>query len=104
MQLTGVQVAVLLLGITVFGVAGMLNGMASSQTTANSDRLVEIAWSYAEAIASDAASGGSVVASTFTLTDTRLGVVTVNVSSASSTVIVTASAQGITREAEAETQ
>ena len=103
MQLTGVQVAALILGITAFGVAGMMNGLASTQATANSNRLNEIALSYADAIASNVASGGSITASTFTVTDSRLGTVSVSVSSGTSTVNVTATAQGISREAQVET-
>ena len=104
MQLSGVQAAALLLALAVFGVLGTMNGVANTQAAANSDRLVEIALSYGESIASNVKSGGSVTADTFTLSDNRLGPVSVAVSQSGSFVVVKATAQGMTRQAQVGTQ
>lgn len=104
MQLTGVQAAALLLGIAVLGVLGTLNGLANTQTATNSNRLTEIAESYGEAIASNVKSGGSVSADSFSVSDSRLGPVSVTVSQSGTLVVVTATAQGTSRQVQVETQ
>ena len=104
MQLSGIQAAGLLLALMVFGVLGTMNGVANTQSTSNSDRLSEIALSYAEAIAGSVKSGGSLSADTFTVSDNRLGPVSVTVSQSGSLVVVTASAQGVTRQVQVSEQ
>lgn len=82
----------------------MMNGMANTQAAANSNRLVEVALSYGEAIASNVKSGGSVSADSFTVSDKRLGPVSVAVSQSGSFVVVSATAQGISRQVQVGTQ
>lgn len=104
MNLSAAQAAALLLAMTVIGVLGTMSGLGNTHAVAESNRLTEIATSVADATANFAKTGGSVTADSYTISDTRLGSVQVTVAPSGNVIAVTASADGLSQQAQAEVQ
>jgi hypothetical protein len=104
MQLSGVQAAAFIVGVLALTIVGVLTGLSTTRQTAESNRLVDVAANYAEAVANEVKSGGSMVNDTVTVSDPVYGSIAVTVANSGSTISVTATAGGISRVVQTEAQ